>query len=66
MTLTPLQKQDQIDVLKRALVVLESLPVSTPCAVCVEFSAGYCSRHKAHVPNEFQAKGCADFCEVPF
>ena len=66
MTLTPLQKQDQIDVLQRALLVLESLPTSTPCAACVEFSAGYCSRHKAHVPPDFQAQGCGDFCEIPF
>lgn len=66
MTLTPLQKQDQIDALKRAIQVLEGIPISTPCAVCVEFSGGYCNRHAANVPPEFQERGCDDFCEVPF
>jgi len=66
MILTPLQQKDQIDTLKRAIQILEGIPTSTPCGVCVEFSGGYCNRHQAHVPDDFQAKGCADFCEVPF
>ena len=64
--LTPLQKAEQIQSLKHALRVLESLPTSTPCAACVEFSAGFCSHFNATVPPEFQARGCDQFTEVPF
>ena len=64
--LTPLQKQNQIKALNQALLIVESLPTSTPCAACVEYSAGYCNQFRANVPPEFQAKGCGDFVEVPF
>lgn len=64
--LTPLKKAEQIQSLKHALLVLESLPTSTPCAACVEFSAGFCSSYNATVPPEFQAQGCENFGEVPF
>jgi hypothetical protein len=66
MTLTPLQKQNQIKSLQHAIQILEGIPTSTPCAACVEFSAGFCNQFRANVPPDFQVQGCVDFAEVPF
>lgn len=64
--LTPHRKQEHIQCLEHALLILKALPTMTPCAECVEFSAGFCSVYRANVPHEFQAQGCKDFSEVPF
>ena len=64
--LTPQRKAEQIQTLRHALLILEALPIVTPCAECVEFSDGYCNQHKANVPPDFQSKGCPQFTEVPF
>ena len=64
--LTPQRKAQQIECLKHALLILQALPIVTPCAECVEFSHGFCNQYQANVPPEFQANGCPQFSEVPF
>lgn len=64
--LTPQIKAAQLQALEYALLILRSLPTQTPCAACIDFSAGFCSRWKAAVPETAQAEGCQQFDYLPF
>lgn len=67
--LTPATKAQMLADLDNQRALIASLPVATPCANCVHFSAkdAWCQTWKTTVPAAAQTKGCDRWEEgVPF
>lgn len=72
MVVTSKKKGEWITMLTKAIEIIKSLPLSTPCDECFYISDGgdhgFCSKWNQHLPEEYKAKGCKVFTEndIPF
>lgn len=70
--MNPFERDLAIEQLERAIAVLRTMPVQTPCAQCAFFSPdklgrGLCTHWNAEVPVEAQPVGCAKWEDgIPF
>jgi len=56
-----------IEAARLTVAALEALPILTPCADCLNFMDGHCSRWDAPVPEEARVAGCGEWQEqIPF
>lgn len=67
--ISPTQRQTQLDALRHAIAVIESLPVTRACCNCEFFSETGCDYFGAMPPTDYQhgENDCAQWCEkIPF
>lgn len=64
--MTPWQKYNAINSLKKSIEALEGMQTTTPCKDCASFSPNkYCSYWNQVVPDEHRDKGCDKFYFSP-
>lgn len=56
--LTPHEKINLIQSLKRAIDEAEKMPTETLCNLCVFYRSGDCSKWKEKIPAEVLGSGC--------
>jgi hypothetical protein len=61
MTLTPHQKLNLLQSLEQAWEAANSLPMTTPCNLCLYWDAGFCKRWQDKIPEENKEAGCGEF-----
>jgi hypothetical protein len=64
--ISPREQRDMVKELTRALAIVKSLPVATPCTACTWHENGSCARWKAPIPADAIETGCDQFDDLPF
>ncbi len=66
MVLTPREKTEMLDLLSKALQIVQFLP-APKCPACEFMDNGVCSKFGEAPPESFQIGGCNQFIErIPF
>lgn len=59
--LTPHDKLNLINALKKAVDEAEKIPTSTPCTLCAFFRFGDCAKWKSAIPANVLETGCEEW-----